>query len=170
MQRYSRIRYSLINASVGFIAKVVHSALKVKKYLGAQAYTYAGLECFFSGEQPDQYKFSIYNTVNGEQKLTYCQDAQSLLFNIMNGRFAGGGMPFSPACLMNDGLLDVAFYNQTITGTGIFSLLHQMKAGNGVNAYDDNWTHIRGNKIVMENVNYKPGSMQNPENANPQLL
>jgi diacylglycerol kinase family enzyme len=34
----------------------------------------------------------------------------------MNGRFAGGGMPFSPACLMNDGLLDVAFYNQHIKG------------------------------------------------------
>lgn len=76
----------------------------------------------------------------------------------MNGRFAGGGMPFSPACLMNDGLLDVAFYNQHIKGHQIMGILYDMKAKNGINAYDPNWTHLRGQKIVMENLNYMPNS------------
>jgi len=60
-ERYSRIRFSLINAAVGFIAKCCHAAQKHKKYFGAHAYTVAGLQCFLSGEKPDKYKFSIYN-------------------------------------------------------------------------------------------------------------
>lgn len=28
-----------------------------------------------------------------------------------NGKYSGGGMPFVPGAIMNDGLLDVAYFN-----------------------------------------------------------
>jgi len=76
----------------------------------------------------------------------------------MNGRFAGGGMPFSPASMMNDGLLDVALYTKIIKGSQIVGILYDLKAKNGMNAYDPNWCHLRGKKIVMENMNFMPNS------------
>jgi len=33
-EKFERVRYSLINAATGFVAKCVHSAIKVKRYFG----------------------------------------------------------------------------------------------------------------------------------------
>lgn len=65
-QKFQRCRFSIINASVGFIAKCVHAAVDYKAWAGASAYTLAALKLFFGGDQPDTYRFSLYNKVEGK--------------------------------------------------------------------------------------------------------
>ena len=109
-EKFKKQRYSIINASTGFVAKTVHAANKVKSWAGSASYLVAGIKSFFQGVAADNYRVSIYN----QQKLSFCSDMQVLLFFIMNGKYGGGGMPLAPACLMNDGLFDVAYYNRVI--------------------------------------------------------
>lgn len=114
-ERFQRCRYSIINASLGFMAKVVHAAIKVKSWAGAQCYAVGAVNCFLSGNQhPDHYRMSVINKVDGEQRITYQRDVETMLFSIMNGRYGGGGMTLGPAALLNDGLLDISYYNSTI--------------------------------------------------------
>jgi diacylglycerol kinase family enzyme len=81
---------------------------------------------------------------------------QTLLFNIMNGRYAGGGMPFTPACLFNDSLLDIAYYNTEVTGFSFLTILNQMKSSGGCHAYEPTWTSLRGSRVEMINANRNP--------------
>ena len=46
--RNSKFRYSVINAAVGFIAKVTHKAVSHKKYMGKFCYTSSATVNFFS--------------------------------------------------------------------------------------------------------------------------
>lgn len=85
----------------------------------------------------------------------------------MNGRFGGGGLPMTPACLMNDSLLDISFYNQVITGLKIFGIINTLKTNHGLHAYAPDWTHLRGSKIVIDNLNYVPDAMKDPKNEQP---
>ena len=55
-QKYQRIRYSLINSSVGFIAKVVHSAISAKNWAGSGSYFVGGVKEFFASGHADTYK------------------------------------------------------------------------------------------------------------------
>lgn len=113
-QKYAKARYSLINSGIGFTAKCCSAAAGVKSWAGSQCYTIASFKLFFSGIQPDSYRMSVYNKIDGVDKLTYSKDITSMLFAVHNGRFTGGGMPLTPGCVMNDGLLDVAYYNQVV--------------------------------------------------------
>ncbi len=108
--KFQKLRYSIINAATGFVAKTVHQASKVKSWAGSTSYLVAGIKSFFQGISADNYRVSIYN----QHKLTYCSDVQVMLFFIMNGKYGGGGMPIAPACLMNDGLFDVSYCNRVI--------------------------------------------------------
>ena len=73
----------------------------------------------------------------------------------MNGKYGGGGMPFAPAAFMNDGLFDVTFYKQpTLTASGFIGVFNSVTLKSGMHAYRDDWAHIRGNKIIIENLNY----------------
>jgi diacylglycerol kinase family enzyme len=55
-QKYQRIRYSLINSSVGFIAKVVHSAISAKSWAGSGSYFVGGVKEFFASGYAETYK------------------------------------------------------------------------------------------------------------------
>jgi len=48
-QRFQRIRYSLINSGMSFLAKCVHTAISVKKWAGQGCYFVAALTEFFRG-------------------------------------------------------------------------------------------------------------------------
>lgn len=77
----------------------------------------------------------------------------------MNGRFGGGGMALAPCSLMNDGLLDVSVFNKVIQAKDIPSIINQVIIQKGQHAYNEEWIHLRGNKIVLENLNYAPKTM-----------
>lgn len=38
------MRFSIVNAAIGFIAKVVHKAIDLKKYFGGSSYAVAGIK------------------------------------------------------------------------------------------------------------------------------
>ena len=48
--RSSKLRYSIINAAVGYVAKIVHNALKQKPYVGRYCYKTSGFTSFFDNE------------------------------------------------------------------------------------------------------------------------
>lgn len=68
-------------------------------------------------------------------------------------------MPFTPAALMNDGLLDIAFYNDVLQAHKIPSIMNNLLLKYGTHAYQPDWTHLRGSKVILENLNYEPDSM-----------
>lgn len=78
-QKYSRIRYSLINSGIGFTAKVCRAASAVKSWAGSGSYAVAAVKLFFSGIPPDTYRMSVYNQIDGEDKLTWSKDISSML-------------------------------------------------------------------------------------------
>ena len=45
-----KFRYSIINAAVGYIAKVTHSSVKHKKYVGKLCYQTSGVTNFLNNE------------------------------------------------------------------------------------------------------------------------
>ena len=102
---------------------------------------------------------TVLNQIGDKQVATYQQNVQSLLFVVMNGRNGGGGMPFTPAALMNDGLLDIAFYNDVLQAHKIPSIMNNLLLKYGTHAYQPDWTHLRGSKVILENLNYEPDSM-----------
>lgn len=133
--KYSKIRYSIINAGVGFTAKVVHAAIKVKSWAGSGCYAVAGIKMFCGGMTPDSYRLSLFNKIEGEDKLTWSKDVTSMIFAMHNGRFAGGGMPITPGCVMNDGLLDVSYYNAVLTSYTLPGLFNSVLFNCGMHAY-----------------------------------
>ena len=54
-EKTSRMRYSIINASIGFIAKAVHRAKIHKNYVGNLCYTTAGFFEIAGGLQPEDF-------------------------------------------------------------------------------------------------------------------
>ncbi len=163
-EKYKRVRYSIINAGIGATAKVVHDAVKIKSWAGSSCYALAGIATFLGGIDPNLYRLSIYNEVDGAEKLSWSKDVTSLIFAIHNGRFAGGGMAFTPACLMNDGLLDVSYYDNVAQLQHIYKIMNSILLKGGIHAYEKEWRHLRGSKIVMENLNFEPDSMKDPLN------
>ena len=53
-EKTKRLRYSIINASSGFIARVVHSAIQHKKFVGNACYKTAAFTNFISGDGDTQ--------------------------------------------------------------------------------------------------------------------
>jgi diacylglycerol kinase family enzyme len=53
------MRYSAINASVGFLAKIVHRAERYKSTMGQGAYGFSGIQLIYEGEIADDVSSSI---------------------------------------------------------------------------------------------------------------
>lgn len=64
----------MISSGVGFTAKVNDAANKVKSWAGHLCYAVAGVQCFFAGIPPDTYRLSLYNKIDGEDKLTWAKN------------------------------------------------------------------------------------------------
>ena len=155
---------------MGFIAKVVHAAKPWKPYFGAGSYTAAAFECFFKGEQPETFRVNLYNQIDGQEKLTYSEDVNSILFNIMDGRYGGGGISVSPISVMNDDLLVIVYFNKVMQFKNTLTCAYEQLINCGLNAYNPDWTYVRGRKVVLENLNYIPGAMKDPQNPKLELL
>lgn len=69
----------------------------------------------------------------------------SLFVMVNNGRYGGGGMPITPAAIMNDGLFDIALYNDNLQVTKFHSLISKVIVEQGTHVYDgNNWSQVRG--------------------------
>lgn len=62
-------------------------------------------------------------------------------------------MPFTPYSFMNDGLLDLAYYNRPISTTDVPGIFNRVVMKGGIHAYDEEWVNVRGDKIVIKNMN-----------------
>lgn len=138
----------MINASLGFTAKVVHSAIESKSWAGSGAYIVGAAKTLLSSDA-ESYRIKIHNSLS----LVYNQDITSLLVFVMNGKHGGGGMPFCPGAFMNDGMFDTAFCTN-VTAKHIPGIYSDVALNGGMHAYDTNWTHVRGDKFVAENLNF----------------
>ncbi len=57
---------------------------------------------------------------------TYERDVASLFVMVNNGRYGGGGMPITPAAIMNDGLFDIALYNDNLQVTKFYNVISKI--------------------------------------------
>ena len=105
--RPSKFRYSVINAAVGYVAKCVHKADAHKPYVGRSCYLTSAVYNFFTTSSEN------YGVIVGQHdgSIIDLPDEMSFLLVIMNGKYGGGGMPFAPLALLNDGLLDVVLHH-----------------------------------------------------------
>lgn len=110
---------------------------------------------------------SVYNKVGNNEIITFKQDIQSMLLFMMNGKYGGGGMPLTPACLMNDGLMDIIWYNDILQAHKFVPFLNKMLINQGLHVYDPTCISVRGTKMVLENLNYE--ETNDVINTNPQL-
>ena len=101
--RASKFRYSVINASVGYIAKCTHKADSHKPYMGRYCYTSSAIVNFFGN---DNETFEVCFEQHDGSRIEFTEDTMFLV--IMNGRYGGGRVPMAPAAILNDGLLDVS--------------------------------------------------------------
>jgi len=109
--RPSQFRYSVINAAVGYVAKVTHKAVNHKPYAGKACYITSAIANFLSSntdnfdvllQQPDGTRIELLNE-------------ETMLLLIMNGKFGGGRVCMSPMALLNDGLLDITLQHGPAT-------------------------------------------------------
>ncbi len=54
--RKAKVRYSIVNAAIGFLAKVVHKAINLKKYFGGSSYAVAGIKELVFTKKIPQYR------------------------------------------------------------------------------------------------------------------
>ena len=110
---------------------------------------------------------TVENLVNGQQTVTHRQEYNSFIFFMNNGKYAGGGMPFTPASLMNDGFMDIAINRlDSVNTPKLLELLYQVIVRHGQHVYQpEKWLMMRGNKICLENLNYEPGASDDPKTA-----
>ena len=66
-ERFDRLRYSIVNCGIGFIAKAVHGAAPYKDRFGGLSYLIAGMKEMWSGYLADTFSCSVQtSTVNEE--------------------------------------------------------------------------------------------------------
>jgi len=64
---------------------------------------------------------------------------------VNNGRYCGGGIPLTPAAIMNDGLFDIGLYNDTLQVPKFPSVISKVIIEQGTHVYDENkWSQVRG--------------------------
>ena len=92
------MRYSTLNVSYGFVAKVTKGAIPFKKCCGKAAYEIAAVQ-LLAGKLIDTYE------IIADGKTIFPNLSTSFIM-MFNGKRCGGGMYFTPSSLINDGLLD----------------------------------------------------------------
>ena len=94
----------MINAAVGFLAKVVHKADAHKPIMGKSCYLSASLAAFFKNTTEE---FDVQIELPGDAKPIKLSKEESMCLIVMNGKYGGGRHFLAPVALLNDGLLDV---------------------------------------------------------------
>ena len=149
VDRSSKLRYSILNASVGYMAKVVHNSVKQKPYIGQYCYKTAALTSMFENEVEI---FDIHvEQHNGSQ--IQLNSEQTMFLTVNNGKFGGSRIQLTPVSLLNDGLLDIALQHGP---SGISQILRFFKYGihqKGSHIYRDNYAYFRGRSVKITNKN-----------------
>lgn len=65
-KKLERMRYSIINCSIGFVAKCCYKGGGYKQWAGDKCYLFAALNEFFTGGIADEYRISVINSINGQ--------------------------------------------------------------------------------------------------------
>lgn len=109
-QKRDRVRYCIANSAAGLVANVVHKAYSLKQYIGGLAYPLTGLkEVLFDPTEDTAFNLCMEMPDGSEHDI---QDLQTSLMFVNNGKFAGGQTCYTPSAMLNDGLLDVVFYER----------------------------------------------------------
>jgi len=154
--RHKKVRYSVINSGVGFIAKITHDAVYHKPYMGKSCYVTSGLVNSFRCKsenfdviigQPDGSTIELY-------------DETTLYLLVMNGKLGGGRLLLSPHALLNDGLLDITMQHGPAGLKEIAKYLKNCNVLKGAHIFKDNYGCFRGKwvKIVNKNLAQEPNT------------
>jgi diacylglycerol kinase (ATP) len=154
--RESRMRYSLINASIGFIAKCVWRGLGLKRYFGNFCYQAAAVYEMSGTQKSEDYAIELDQADGSTLTIPLFSTEVAM---IMNGKSGGTHIPFTPMAMMNDGLLDILFmkghFKNLLAGVGMLS---SAKDYHGLHVYQDTMVFLRGNKVKITNLNYEPSA------------
>lgn len=147
--RSSQFRYSVINAAIGFIAKVVHKADALKPYTGRGCYKAAGIYNFFKNS-------AEYFAVSIEQpdgSLIEIPREPTMLTVIMNGKYGGGRIPLTPCAMLNDGLFDMIFQHGPASTQEFLRVCRDVLLSQGDHIYLETQSYFRGRKLRITNCN-----------------
>ncbi len=153
-ERHSKFRYSVINSGVGLIAKITHSAVYHKPYMGKLCYFTSGCTNAFTSTV-DYYDIIIGQPDGSEIEL-YNEATMYLL--VMNGKLGGGRMLLSPHALLNDGLLDITMQHGPAGKREVLKYIKNCVVQKGMMIYKENYACFRGKwvKIVNRNMATEP--------------
>ncbi|CAB9497585.1 Lipid kinase YegS [Seminavis robusta] len=141
-----RMRYSLASSAAGWVANVNKKAGPLKEYIGQVAYSIMGVtELLFTGSAPSY--TLLMEQHNGSQVVV--KDLEMLLLFVSNGKYAGGKIAFTPASLLNDGLLDVSYWQGIATLFEALKFIYQAKHGGCDHVYADSYHSYRAKSIVI---------------------
>ena len=148
-QRNAKFRYSVINAAVGFIAKITHLAVKHKKYMGKGCYISSATVNFFTSSS-ENFDIEIEKADGDKIALT---NEETMYLVVMNGKFGGGRVVLCPSAILNDGLLDVCMQHGPAGTRQLASFIKHAIAKKGAHIYKDNYSCFRGKAIKIINRN-----------------
>jgi diacylglycerol kinase family enzyme len=143
-----RARYSIGSSAVGFIAHVNKKATSLKRFIGGLAYALTGLKELLLNfgphpvydleiEQPSGFKIHV--------------SIKTLMLFINNGKYAGGHVNFTPAAILNDGLLDIIYKEGSFNVLTGIKFLDQAKNPQleGGEVFRDDTTCLRAKSVVV---------------------
>ena len=102
-ERNQKFRYSVINAAVGYIAKVVHKAGYHKPYTGSGCYVSSATYNFFT-TSTEHFDIDI---VLSDGSAIELRNEETLYLIAMNGKYGGSRIVMCPSAILNDGLVDI---------------------------------------------------------------
>ncbi len=155
-ERHSKIRYSVINSGVGLIAKITHSAVYHKPYMGKLCYFTSGCTNAFTSTV-DYYDIIIGQPDGSEIEL---HNEATMYLLVMNGKLGGGRMLLSPHALLNDGLLDITMQHGPAGKREVLKYIKNCVVQKGMMIYKENYACFRGKwvKIVNRNMATEPAT------------
>jgi diacylglycerol kinase family enzyme len=150
------MRYSIINASIGFVAKCVFIGCDLKKYLGNLCYQVAAVYQLSGRQHSDDFAVELEQ---GDGTVLTIPFVSSQIIMIMNGKCGGTHIPFTPTAMMNDGLLDILLMQGTFAHLldGV-KTLSEAKDYHGLHLYRKNVHLYRGSSVKFTNLNYETAS------------
>lgn len=117
----NEIEYFMNFTGIGYDAYVVENTVNLKKY-GQSAYMYGLLQCLFKFDAQQ-----LRIEVDGKEVLN--EKIFMLIAGL--GKYAGGGMKFSPDAVIDDGWLDLTI-GKNLSKTEIVFMIHKLFNGDYV--------------------------------------
>mmetsp|Transcript_38553 Transcript_38553/g.50532 ORF Transcript_38553/g.50532 Transcript_38553/m.50532 type:complete len:195 (-) Transcript_38553:329-913(-) len=158
--RNAKFRYSVINAAVGFIAKVTHLAVNHKPYMGRACYVSSASVNFFTSSSEN---FDVH-IVKADGERIELTNEQTMFLIIMNGKFGGGRIVLCPSAILNDGLLDICMQHGPAGIKEYGRFVKHAIVKKGAHIYKQNYSCFRGKAIKIINRNNTEGRTRTSSN------